>query len=147
MAAKDEPVNDVVKRAAAGRQDYIRGDGTTGGDFLSGARLDAAAVQAQNLTTSYRIPIVGNDSVTVLLKATTLTGTVTANLYPTLNDGISPDTTTTIAQVIGATGTLYKLTVAGMGGASFAILTIVTAGTSTVQFLAGSGGLAEYRAL
>lgn len=146
MSAKDEPVADVVRRAAGGRQDYIRGDGTVTGDFQSGARLDAAIVQTASLTTSYRIPIVGNDSVTVLLKPTTLTGTVTATLTPTLVDGVTADSTTTVSVTLAASGTLYKATLTGFGGASFALLTIVTAAASTVQLL-GPTGYAEYRAL
>ena len=146
MAAKDEPIEGVIRRAAGGRQDYIRGDGTTSGDFQSGARLDSAAVQTASLTTSYRIPIVGNDSVTVLLKPTTLTGTVTVTLAPTLADGVTADSTTASSGTL-TVSTLSKFTLAGFGGASFALLTIVTSAASTSQFLLGSGGIAEYRAL
>lgn len=132
----------LIAKATSGRMDFLRGDGTGNGDPVAGNRLLDAAVNSVAGTYVYYIPCRGNDGVTVVLKPTTLTGTVTASLAPVLADGVTPDPAASTAVTLTA-NTATKTSATGNGGARFAVLTIVIAAASSVGF---AGGLAEYRA-
>ena len=114
-----------------GRQDLVRGDGTAAS--TSNTPLAGAAVQGASLTTIYPIDAAGSKTLRVVLKPTTLTGTVTASLQPALADGVTLDTTVAAVPI---TLTLNTLTAGSISltGQRIVLLTITTAAASTVQF-------------
>lgn len=122
-----------VYGAAAGRQAKIKGGGAETDLSLNATTLLEGVAQGASLTKFYRIPTAGSAQLDIILKPSSVSGTVVVTAYATLADGITQKgSATTLTAPSGTTQVVS--TIDTLAGERYWMLKIVTSGASGVTF-------------
>lgn len=119
--------------AAAGRQAKIKGGGAETDLSLNATTLLEGVAQGASLTKFYRVPTAGSAQLDVILKPSSVSGTITITAYATLADGITQKgAAINITTPSGTTQAVDTIDV--LAGERYWMLKIVTSGASGVTF-------------
>lgn len=115
--------------AAAGRQAKIKGGGAENDKSLNATTLLEGVALAASTTYFYRIPTAGSAELDIILKPSSVSGTITVTAYATLADGITQKGTAVTLTVPSGT-TQAVDTISTLAGERYWMLKIVVAAAS-----------------
>lgn len=119
--------------AAAGRQAHIRGGGAETDVSLNTKTRLAGVALAASTTYYYRVPTAGSAQLDVILKPSSVSGTITITAYATLADGITQKgSAINITTPSGTTQVVDTIDV--LAGERYWMLKIIVAAASSVTF-------------
>lgn len=119
--------------AAAGRQAHIRGGGAETDVSLNTKTRLAGVAQAASSTNFYRIPTAGSAQLDIILKPSSVSGTVAVTAYATLADGITQKgSAVNLTTPSGTTQVVDSITT--LAGERYWMLKIAVSGGSAVTF-------------